>query len=172
MSLLLSTIREKSKEKAVPLALAESAMKVVKGLVLGSLVKSDLQEKDQGIMSYPVKLADVLQSNELQQSRREAGWILLQGLLHQGEAWIHQNVEVIFMLFYSVFNKDICGHSGFTKVSQILKEFDLKLRALEALHLFLKKFRNFIFEKNKHYFKLAASMLSNCLQFLYTNSKD
>ena len=31
----------KSKEKAVPLALAESTLKVVKGLVLGNFVKSD-----------------------------------------------------------------------------------------------------------------------------------
>jgi hypothetical protein len=117
MSSLLSKIRDKSKERAVPLALAESTMKVVKGLVLGSLVKSDQKEKELGILCYPVKLMEILNSNELQQSRREAGWILLKGLINQGESWIHQNIETIFMLFYSVFNKDICGHAGFTKVS-------------------------------------------------------
>jgi len=40
------------------------------------------------------------------------------------------------------------------------------------MHLFLKKYRNFVFEKNKHFFKMAASMLSNCLQFLFNNSKE
>jgi hypothetical protein len=85
MSFLMREIRQKSKDRAVPLALAESSMKVVKGLVLGDLIKSVQEEKDQGVLCYSVTLSEILESEELQNSRREAGWIILQGLLHQGE---------------------------------------------------------------------------------------
>ena len=117
MSSLLTEVANKSSEKAVPLALAESTLKVVKGLVLGNFVKSDAQEKELGILCYPLQLKEVLESEELGQSRREAGWILIQGLLAQGESWMRQNIDTFLMMFYSLFNKDICGSQGFTKVS-------------------------------------------------------
>ena len=131
-------------------------MKVIKGLVLGNAVKSAQEEKDQGILCYSIKLAQVLDNHDLQQSRREAGWILLKGLLHQGEEWLLQNIETIMMLFYSIFNKDISGITGFTKVSQILKEFDLKLKALESLHLLITKYKDWLLETNKSNLKMLS----------------
>lgn len=40
LAALLKEVRTKSEQRAVPLALAESAMKVAKGMILGSLSKS------------------------------------------------------------------------------------------------------------------------------------
>ena len=42
------------------------------------------------------------------QSRREAGWILVVGLMGLGEDWTRQNIDSILTLFYSVFNAEIC----------------------------------------------------------------
>lgn len=73
------------------------------------------------------------------------------------------------MLFNSIFNRDICGITGFTKVAQILKEFDLKLRALEALVLLIKTCKTSL---SKQYIKLASFFTCNCFAFLFNNSKD
>jgi hypothetical protein len=37
------------------------------------------------------------------------------------------------MILESVFNKSMCETKGFTKVSQILKEFDLKIQGLTLM---------------------------------------
>ena len=109
MSSLLKHIISKSSEQAVPLALAESTLKVAKGLVLGSLIQPEAQEKERGILCYSLKLKEVLESEELGHCRREAGWILLEGLLGMGEAWTRQNIDAFLTVFYSVFSKDICA---------------------------------------------------------------
>lgn len=77
----------KSSQEAVPLALAESTLKGAKGLILGSFAKSDAQEKEAGLVCYPISLKAVIGQEEMGQSRREAGWILVEGLLGLGEAW-------------------------------------------------------------------------------------
>lgn len=105
-------------------------------------------------------------------SRREAGWIVIQGLLYQGEEWMSQNIEQILMVFYSIFNRDMCTIAGFTSVSQILREFDLKLRALEALNLLIRMHTKLLNEANKHNVKLVSSFLNHACNFLFNNSKD
>ena len=65
MSYLFQEVRSKSTEQAIPLALAESTLKVIKGLVLGTYIKSDSEEKDLGIACYPIKLEDILKSSEV-----------------------------------------------------------------------------------------------------------
>lgn len=85
---------------------------------------------------------------------------------------MRQNIETFLMMFYSLFNKDMCGSQGFAKVSQILREFDLKIRALSALHYLVKTYRGTLLEENKNHLKLVSSLLCNCLQFLFTNSKE
>lgn len=86
-------------------------------------------------------MKQVIGQEEMGQSRREAGWILVEGLLGLGEAWTRQNIDAILTLFYSVFNADICLSQGFTKVAQILREFDLKIKALSALSFLIKNYR-------------------------------
>lgn len=108
MSSLLKHVTCKSPEQAVPLALAESTLKVAKGLILGSLIKPEAQEKERGVLCYSLKLKEVLESEELGHCRREAGWILLEGLLGMGEAWTRQNIDAFLTVLYSVFSKDIC----------------------------------------------------------------
>lgn len=156
----------------MPLALSESTLKVAKGLVLGNFVQSEIQEKEVGVLCYPLKLQEVLEAEEAGHTRREAGWILIEGLLGQGENWVRQNIESILMALYSVLNKSICGTKGFTKMSQILREFDNKIRALGALSYLIKKYRSNLLEENKNHLKMVSSLLGNCLQFLFNNSKD
>lgn len=131
-------------------------MKTVKSLVLGSLIKSQQDEREQGIPCYNTKMSYLQANEDCQTSRREAGWIMLQGMLHLGSEWVIQNIEQILMLFYSVFNKDMCIISGFSKGSQILKELDLKLQALEALTILICRNRKLLEDANKHNIKLVS----------------
>mmetsp|Transcript_7475 Transcript_7475/g.11658 ORF Transcript_7475/g.11658 Transcript_7475/m.11658 type:complete len:240 (-) Transcript_7475:2056-2775(-) len=158
MSFLLKKVRSKSKENAVPLALAESTLKVAKGLILASFTKSEASEKEIGIVCYSLSLQEVFKSETDGSSllRREAGWILLEGLLGLGDAWVTQNQEILLALFYSMFNKEMCATSGFSKVSEIIREFDLKHRALKTLHYFITNFRWSILGENKSYLKFVA----------------
>ena len=172
MCCLLKHVTCKSPEQAVPLALAESTLKIAKGLVLGSLVKPEAQEKERGILCYSLKLKEVLESEELGHCRREAGWILLEGLLGMGEAWTRQNIDAFLTVLYSAFSKDICVNSGFTKVSQILREFDLKIRALSTLCTLVKNYRHNLLEEDRGHLKFVSSLLCNALQFLFNNAKE
>ena len=113
----------------------------------------------------------MLQSEEAGLSRKEAGWIILEGLFGLGEKWVSQNLESILMLFNSIFNKAICETKGFTKVAQILREFDLKITALNSLYRLIKEHKGLILE-NRDYLKTVSSMLGNCLEFLFNNSKE
>lgn len=97
--------------------MAESTLKGAKNLVLGSFAKSDAQEKETGVLCYPITLQEVIEQDEMGQSRREAGWILIEGLLGLGESWTRQNIDQILTFMYSVMNKEICVSKGFTKVS-------------------------------------------------------
>ena len=62
-------------------------------MVLGSFAKSDVQEKELGLNCYSISLKEVIESDEVGHSRREAGWILIEGLLGLGEAWTRQNID-------------------------------------------------------------------------------
>ncbi len=57
---------------------------------------------------------------------------------------------------YSVLNKDICVSTGFTKVSQILREFDLKVKALSALHVLVTNYNDTLLHGNKSHKKLVC----------------
>ena len=46
--------------------------------------------------------------NPLENSRREAGWIILQGFLYLGKDWIKSELATILKLFKSVFRKETC----------------------------------------------------------------
>ena len=59
MSYLLKNIQ------AIPLALAESTLKGAKNLVLGSFAKSDAQEKEAGVLCYPITLQEVIEQDEM-----------------------------------------------------------------------------------------------------------
>jgi hypothetical protein len=54
---------------------------------LGAFLKSESQEKDAGwIGCYSeIKIEDILKSDEMGRSRKEAGFILLDGLLGLGD---------------------------------------------------------------------------------------
>jgi len=41
--------------------------------------------------------------------RREAGWIMLEGLLHLGNQWASFKLTTIYKLWNSVFSKDMCS---------------------------------------------------------------
>lgn len=173
MAYLLRQVRNKTEKGDIPGALSESALKIAKTLMLGQFLRPEAQERQLGYQECyaNIKLTDVLQSEEIGRSRKEAGWILLEGLFGLGDKWVSSNFENILMLFNSIFNKFICETKGFTKVSQILREFDLKLRALNSLYKLIKEFKQLILE-NRDYLKLVSSMLSNCLEFLFSNSKE
>ena len=173
MAYLLREVRNKTERGDIPAALSESALKIAKTLMLGHFLKPEAQERQLGFVECygNIKLMAVLESEEIGKSRKEAGWILLEGLFGLGDKWVSQNFESMLMLFNSIFNKSICETKGFTKVSQILREFDLKLRALSTLYRLIKDFKQSILE-NRDYLKLVSSMLSNCLEFLFSNSKE
>ena len=89
-----------------------------------------------------------------------------------GESWMRQNIDTILMIFYSTMNKEACQTKGFTKVSQILREFDLKIRALSALHQLVVNYRHTLLDENRTQLKLVSHFLCNTIEFLFTNSKD
>ena len=87
MTVLLKQYREKTFNKDIPYQLAQSTLKISKKLALGAFLKSESQEKEAGWIgcSSEIKIEDILKSDELGRSRKEAGFILLDGLLGLGD---------------------------------------------------------------------------------------
>jgi hypothetical protein len=52
-----------------------------------------------------------------------------------------------------------------------LREFDLKVKALSAVHVLVTKYKDTLLQENKAHKKLVCQMLGNSLQFLFNNDK-
>jgi len=107
---------------------------VAKGMILGAWQMTDTDE-----MSDKMDLKSVDLS---QDQRREAGWILLEGLLKLGPTWVHGNSQLIHKLFRSAFSPKMCtidteALKDKKKVEIVLHEFKIKKRALACLNIFI-----------------------------------
>lgn len=83
--------------------------------------------------------------NPLASSRREAGWIILQGFLYLGKDWIKSELPTILKLFKSVFRKETCfiEHGKLKEPiyqETVLREFIIKAQAVKALKTLLQEF--------------------------------
>ena len=119
----------------VPVALVSTAMNTVKSLILGGQpleIKTDEQKAQLALSKV----------NPLQSSRREAGWIILQGFLYLGKDWIKSELPTILKLFKSVFRKETCTveHGKLKEPvyqETVLREFIIKAQAVKALKTLL-----------------------------------
>jgi hypothetical protein len=77
--------------KGVPLALMNSTMNAAKGMILGNWKVEDDEEE--------IFFSNDLQKLDLQENqRREAGWIVLEGLIHLGNQWMGSRLSLFFKL--------------------------------------------------------------------------
>ena len=72
-----NSITKEGLKGEVPKALLESAFKSAKSLILGNFIKAEAQES--GVNTYVISTESVLKTKE--NSRREAGWSILSGLI-------------------------------------------------------------------------------------------
>ena len=66
--------------RGVPIALANSTLNAAKGMILGNF---HIDEDDEELFSQDLSKIDIREN-----PRREAGWIILEGLLHLGNQWV------------------------------------------------------------------------------------
>jgi len=103
--------------KGVPITLANSSFNAAKAMILGNFENQDYstpnarnsktnssrqKDEEDDIMQYGLNDFDISDS-----PRREAGWILFEGLLHLGNQWVGSKVTTIYKLWNSVFSKDM-----------------------------------------------------------------
>jgi hypothetical protein len=111
--------------KGVPITLSNSSFNAAKAMILGNFQTEDDEED-----IVQVGLADFDISDS---PRREAGWILFEGLLHLGNQWVGSKVTTIYKLWNSVFSKDMCDidverikNKDPLYLEKILTEFKIK----------------------------------------------
>jgi hypothetical protein len=99
--------------KGVPISLANSSFNTAKAMILGNFESEDypmnspdkrskIREEDEDIAQVGLNDFDISDS-----PRREAGWMLIEGLLHLGNQWVGSKVTIIYKLWNSVFSKDM-----------------------------------------------------------------
>jgi hypothetical protein len=114
-------------------------------------------------MTFELKSIDLSQGE-----RREAGWILLEGLLKLGPTWIKENSTMIHKLFRSIFSAKMCQVEQVnidTHLEVILQELKLKKRGLACLKLFIDTVDA---EQMKRV--VANEYLANAITFVMPNS--
>ena len=85
----------------MPVALSTASLNLARQLIAGTLPLEVKTDED--------KIKFFLQNiNSTTNQRREAGWILLEGLLHLGPDWIQSELPLLMKLFKTVFRKEIC----------------------------------------------------------------
>ena len=153
MSKVINTVN------GVPLAIAQSSLNVAKGMILGAWQVNDSDE-----MSEKMDLKNI---DLVQDQRREAGWILLEGLLKLGNQWVQGNSQLIHKLFRSAFSPKMCTlDTAALKdkkiVEVVLHEFKIKKRALACLNIFIE-----CNKENRNSLKLIAQQyLANINSFM------
>ena len=85
--------------KGVPITLSNSSFNAAKAMILGNF---QIEDDEEDIISINLNDFDISDS-----PRREAGWILLEGLLHLGNQWVGSKVSTIYKLWNTVFCKEM-----------------------------------------------------------------
>jgi hypothetical protein len=119
----------------VPVALTTATLNLAKTLIIGILPLEVKTEEDK------LKF-DLGNMNSTTNQRREAGWILLEGLLYLGSDWILTEMPLLMKLFKTVFLKEICEISPAKMATPIYREtvfmeFMIKKRATSCLKTLL-----------------------------------
>lgn len=153
--------------KGVPITLSNSSFNAAKAMILGNFQTEDDEED---IISVGLNDFDISDS-----PRREAGWILLEGLLHLGNQWVGSKVTTIYKLWNSVFSKDMCEidverikNKDMLYIEKILIEFKIKKQALSTIKCFLNKCYILL---NSQLIKLVAGFLVNATTFFISQEK-
>ena len=74
--------------------------------------------------------------------RREAGWIIMEGIMQIGPDWLQSQQVILFKLLKTVFRKEICM-VDLAKMSEpmyretVFNEFMIKKRAVACLKMLL-----------------------------------
>lgn len=153
--------------KGVPLVLSGSSFNAAKAMIMGNFQTEDDEED---IVSFGLDDFDISDS-----PRREAGWILLEGLLHLGNQWVGSKVTTLYKLWNSVFSKDMCEvnmakitnkDSGY--LEKILQEFKIKKQALSTIKCFLSRCYILL---NSQLIKLISGFLTNAITFFISQEK-
>ena len=82
-------------------ALATATTNLAKVLILGNLPLEVRTDQDKA----KFKLNNI---DSVTNQRREAGWILIEGLLQMGHDWILSEMVLLMKLFKTVLRKEIC----------------------------------------------------------------
>ena len=154
--------------KGVPVALVSTAMHAVKSLILGGQpleAKTD-EQKSQLYLS---------KSNPLNNQRREAGWIILQGFLYLGKDWIKSELSLILKLFKTVFRKETCliEHAKLDDPvyqETVLREYVIKSHAIQALKTLLLEYDTMAVESARE-MKQVATSVCHATTFLMDTSE-
>lgn len=107
--------------------------------------------------------------NSTNNHRREAGWILLEGLLYLGPDWIQSEMPLLMKLLKTVFQKEICAISPEKMAEPIYREtvfmeFMIKKRATSCLKTLLSLI-NVQTEQHKNVLRQISSMICNAINF-------
>ena len=153
--------------KGVPIKLSNSSFNAAKAMILGNFQTEDDEED---IISVNLSEFDITDS-----PRREAGWILLEGLLHLGNQWVGFKVTTIYKLWNSVFCKDMweidvdrIKSKDVNYLEKILIEFKIKKQALSSIKWFLNKCFILL---NSQLIKLVSGFLINATTFFISQEK-
>ncbi|CDW72650.1 heat repeat-containing protein 5b [Stylonychia lemnae] len=151
----------------VPLALINQTINVAKGMILGNWKVGE--DEDEYFFSNDLQKVD-LQENQ----RREAGWIIFEGLVSLGNQWMGTRLSLFFKLLNSVFTKDMCIVNPIQLKDQnyqekILNEFRIKKAALSTIRQFLSKCFVLL---NNQLLKLIGTFLVNAVSFFINQDKE
>jgi hypothetical protein len=79
----------------VPLTLTNTVFNSAKSMILGSWKIED-EEDEAALMT--LYQGDMSKNDSQESQRREAGWIIMEGLIHLGNQWIGTRLSMIFKL--------------------------------------------------------------------------
>lgn len=152
LAILIKTLPECN--RGVPVEETEMAFNTTKNLVF-SEYQGDIVEEEKMFSNDPG-------IQEIDNAKRHAAWILVDGLMYLGPSWVGSKLNFLFKLFKLPFGRKTCIVETMSH-SWIIGEVTHKKVASSAMLTFLKQNKSLL---QPQIFKLITVYLSNALQFL------
>lgn len=144
--------------KGVPLDIANSALVSARRIILGHHQHEPEEKKDS-----PKKAKE-----EGIEAKKHAGWIIIQGLLGLGTAWVSGNLSTFIKMWTVMFTKETCVIPEDSKESAevLAQDFVIKAEALRAMRDFITNYKSMM---SQQVIKILATCLTNCAFYLFQN---
>ncbi|CAG9321456.1 unnamed protein product [Blepharisma stoltei] len=162
-SLALATIIKCSPavNRGIPNEISSTVLNTVKAMISGEyqgeVVDDENVFKDEGL------------AHEINNVKREAGWILVEALMHLGPSWVGGCLTSIFSLWKLPFGRQSCIIEENIPVHKLVSEVIHKRAASSSLLAFIKNNTSLL---NPQIFKLISVFLANALQFVCPQKKS